>query len=115
MQIFAFIFSFSFLYPASRLLRGIVQEKEQKIREGMRTMGLGHGSLLASWFLTYVIIVLIQAILITIITANNIFKHSAKDLVFAMFFLFGINTMAFCMFVRPNDTSPTVAALCCAC
>ena len=33
--VFTFIFSFSFLYPASRLLRGVVYEKEAKIREGM--------------------------------------------------------------------------------
>ena len=34
-SVFTFIFSFSFLYPASRLLRGVVYEKEAKIREGM--------------------------------------------------------------------------------
>jgi hypothetical protein len=32
--VFTFIFSFSFLYPASRLIRGVVYEKEAKIREG---------------------------------------------------------------------------------
>jgi hypothetical protein len=73
-QIFAFLFSFSFLYPASRLLREIVREKELKMREGMRAMGLGTGSLMASWYITYFFIVLFQAILIAIITKQNIFK-----------------------------------------
>ena len=34
-QVFTVIFSFSFLYPASRLIRGVVFEKEAKIREGV--------------------------------------------------------------------------------
>ena len=70
----------------------------------MKTMGLGHGSLIASWFLTYGIIVLIQAILITIITASNIFKNSDKGLIFLVFFLFGLSTMAFSLLVRRRIT-----------
>ena len=72
-SVFAFIFSFSFLFPAARLIKGVVYEKEAKIREGMRAMGLGGNALMASWYITYFSIVFIQAILITIITARNIF------------------------------------------
>jgi hypothetical protein len=35
LQVFTFIFSFSFMFPASRLIRGVVYEKEAKIREGV--------------------------------------------------------------------------------
>ena len=97
---FAFIFSFSFVDPASRLIRGVVYEKEAKIREGMRTMGLGHVSLLTSWYVTYALMVALQAGLITAVTANNIFSHSDKVVVFFTFLLFGLSTMAFCLLVR---------------
>ena len=73
-QVFAFLFSFSFLYPASRLLRDIVREKELRMREGMKAMGLGTGSLLTSWYITYALMTLFQAIVITIITSRNIFQ-----------------------------------------
>lgn len=73
-QIFPFIFSFSFLYPAARLIRDIVSEKELRIREVMRAMGLPTGTLMASWFVTYILITLSQAIVITGITSQNIFK-----------------------------------------
>ena len=43
-SVFTFIFSFSFLYPASRLLRGVVYEKEAKIREGMYVSLRGSGA-----------------------------------------------------------------------
>ena len=110
--VFAFIFSFSFLFPASRLLRGIVYEKEAKIREGMRTMGLGHGALLTSWYLTYAILVLIQSILITLVTSNTIFKSSEKPIIFVLFFLFGLSTMSLCMLVRGAAVWPSMGLAC---
>ena len=73
-DVFAFIFSFSYLFPAARLIKGIVYEKEAKIREGMRAMGLGGNALMASWYITYYLIVLIQAIFIAAITGRNIFQ-----------------------------------------
>lgn len=77
-QIFAFLFSFSFLYPASRLMRDIVREKEMRMREGMRAMGLSTDALLASWYITYFLMVLVQAILITIATTSNIFQVTQR-------------------------------------
>lgn len=73
-QTFAFIFTFSFLYPSSRLIRDVVAEKEQKTRELMRAMGLRIGTLMTSWLVTYVIIAAIQAAVITGMTSQNIFK-----------------------------------------
>jgi hypothetical protein len=80
-------------------------------------MGLGHGALVTSWYITYAIIVLIQAILITLITANNIFKQSDKGIVFLLFFLFGLSTMSLCMLasivvvaVVPADISAVATA-----
>ena len=77
-QIFAFMFSFSFLYPAARLLREIVLEKELRMREGMKAMGLSTGSLFASWYITYAFIIAIQATIIALITSTNIFQVSQR-------------------------------------
>jgi ABC-2 family transporter protein len=98
-QVFSFLFSFSFLYPASRLLRDVVREKEMKLREGMKAMGLGSGALLTSWYLTYALFTLFQAGIITLVTMGNIFKHSDPGIVFGLFYLFGLSTMASCMLV----------------
>ena len=70
-------------------------------------MGLGHGALLTSWYITYAILAFIQSIIITIVTSSNIFQHSNKGIIFVLFFLFGLSTMALCLLVRP---CPSVAA-----
>lgn len=41
-NVFAIFFVLSFLFPASRLIRGIVHEKETKIREGLKMMVRRH-------------------------------------------------------------------------
>ncbi len=87
-QVFAFLFSFSFLYPASRLLRDIVLEKELRMREGMRAMGLGSGSLLTSWYLTYLFMVSAQAIMITVLTSRNVFQASCDRVVLQCYLCF---------------------------
>jgi ATP-binding cassette subfamily A (ABC1) protein 3 len=98
-QMFAFFFTISFLFPVSRLIRGLVAEKEMKIREGMRMMGLSDSALFGSWLVTYALIYLFIAAAIAIITSNNIFKASSGFLVFIFFWLFGLSTVTYCYFV----------------
>ncbi len=45
----------SYLYPCARIVRNIVEEKEQRIKEGLRMMGLMDSAFWTSWYLTYVI------------------------------------------------------------
>ncbi len=66
----------TFLYPASRLIRDIVLEKELKMREGMKAMGLGSGALMASWYLTYVVMAIIQSLAIAAMCSDSIFQVS---------------------------------------
>jgi len=90
---------FCFWFPVSRLIRGMVAEKEAKIREGMRMMGLGDAPLLYSWLLTYALIYLLVAVVIALITKRNIFKASNGFLVFIFFWLFGLSTTTFCYLI----------------
>lgn len=78
---------------------------------GMKTMGLGHGALLTSWYITYAILAFIQSIIITIVTSRNIFQHSDKGIIFVLFFLFGLSTMALCLLVRRFDSLATRACV----
>jgi hypothetical protein len=45
----------SFLFPVSRMVRALVLEKELKIKEGMKMMGLSNAAYNASWLITLVI------------------------------------------------------------
>lgn len=102
-SIFPFLFSFSFLYPASRLIRDVVAEKELRVREYTRAMGVPAGALMASWWCTYTAVGALQSAIITGITASNIFAASDKSIVFGMFCLFSLSTTCLCMLVRCCD------------
>lgn len=76
--ILGLLYTLVFMWPASRIVKQIVEEKEFRIRESMRIMGLSDSVLWVSWFVLYLILFLISAIIIVLITSQNIYKHSDK-------------------------------------
>ncbi len=98
-DIFGLDLILTFLWPISRLIRGIVVEKETKLREGMRMMGLQYVSLYLSWFFTYGIMFTITSVCITLMTHGALFSRSDSTLVFAYFFLFSLSIIAYCFVV----------------
>lgn len=49
-----------------RMIYGIVLEKEKKIREGMKIMGLKDSSFYLSWIIFYALIYLVVSIIVTL-------------------------------------------------
>jgi ATP-binding cassette, subfamily A (ABC1), member 3 len=96
---FAFFFVICFLFPVSRLIRGVVMEKEMKMREGMKMMGLGEAAQYGSWLVLYAILYAVLAIVVTIMTADNIFKASSSGVIWLVFFLFGLSSTTFSMLI----------------
>ncbi|GBG25686.1 ATP-binding cassette sub-family A member 1 [Hondaea fermentalgiana] len=89
----------TFLWPISRLVRGIVHEKETRAREGMRMMGLQYSALYWSWFITYGAIFFVISAAITGIAQAHLFSSSDPVLVFAYFFVFCLSIIAYCFMV----------------
>eukprot|EP01138_Halocafeteria_seosinensis_P013541 gb/GECG01013830.1/.p1 GENE.gb/GECG01013830.1/~~gb/GECG01013830.1/.p1 ORF type:complete len:1624 (+),score=205.04 gb/GECG01013830.1/:1-4872(+) len=105
----------SFLPPTSSLIRGLVLEKEHKIREGMQMMGLSTSALYSSWFITYLLIYFVIAILISLVSSATFFSHSNFSAVLLLFLLFGASTTAFCfmisVFFSRAKTASTIGVL----
>ena len=105
----------TFLAPTSSLIRGVVLEKENRIREGMQMMGLKTSALYSSWFWTYAVIFFVVALAISAITKASFFSHSDFFALFILFFAFGISTTAFCfmvaVFFSRAKTGATVGVL----
>lgn len=74
------------LFPVTRLISSLVAEKETKIREGMRMMGLSDAALLGSWYAMYSIVFFIIAVIIAIMTRPNIFKASNPVTIWFVFY-----------------------------
>jgi ATP-binding cassette subfamily A (ABC1) protein 1 len=90
LNILAFVLVIAFVFPNSRLIRGLVLEKETKMREGMRMMGLGDAALFGAhifwyWFAYHLPVSLINAA----ICKATFFPASSYAVSFFIFFFFG--------------------------
>lgn len=85
----------SFLAPIFKLVSMIIQDKEQKTREGMKIMGLKDSAYWTSFFVYYLIIVTVLAIIITVIMSFILFPESNFVLIFIYFLEYGLAIVAF--------------------
>lgn len=71
-----------------RMTYGIIYEKEKKLREGMKMMGLNNTSFYLSWIIQYIIVYTIISILATIILKAVVFPHTDGFILFLNYWLF---------------------------
>jgi len=107
-----------FIWPATRIVSGIVEEKELRIREGMKMMGLQHWTLIASWGITH--FVMFSGVIITmlLITKDDVYNFSDKTFLFVLFLTFCGALFALCYLIstffdrsRPAITFTTLFIL----
>eukprot|EP00826_Nyctotherus_ovalis_P045315 TRINITY_DN49_c0_g1_i2.p1 TRINITY_DN49_c0_g1~~TRINITY_DN49_c0_g1_i2.p1 ORF type:complete len:1624 (+),score=501.10 TRINITY_DN49_c0_g1_i2:541-5412(+) len=85
----------SFLAPIFKLVSMIVQDKENKTREGMKIMGLQDSAYWISFVVYYIVILVVIAAIITLIMATILFKKSNIFLIFIYFLEYGLAVFAF--------------------
>jgi len=78
-----------YIPPLYRTVFRIVAEKESKVKESMRMMGMTDLSYWLSWFSYYSIINFFVSTLSWIILNYGVFKHSNGFLVWLIMWLFG--------------------------
>ncbi|KAG7303251.1 hypothetical protein JYU34_011718 [Plutella xylostella] len=84
------------------LLMFVVGEKEKKIREGMRIMGLKDSVYWFSWFLIYAVFVTVLSVVSTVLLFTlKVFQHSSYVLIFLLMLLFGFTIITFAFMLTP--------------
>jgi ATP-binding cassette subfamily A (ABC1) protein 3 len=90
----------SFIYSAGVFVKELVLEKESRIRETMKMMGLSNWILLTTWFIKQLIFYLVPIIIMTLLLRiGDVFPKSNIILVFIYLLLYGISGIAFCFFI----------------
>jgi ATP-binding cassette subfamily A (ABC1) protein 3 len=97
--ILSFVLVIVLALPASRFVRTLVLEKEMKLREGMRMMGLSDAAYFSAFMLYGVIFYAVLAVLIALVTSRSIFKTTNFGIIFIVFFLYGICTCTFSLLI----------------
>jgi hypothetical protein len=84
----------SLLYPVSRLIKQLVEDKESRMKETLKMMGLYNWVFVTSYGITYTIIFTFIAILQTALMGGSVMAHSSKPLLFIYFWFFALSMMS---------------------
>ncbi|KAG6936911.1 ATP binding cassette subfamily A member 5 [Chelydra serpentina] len=80
----------------------IVAEKEKKLKEFLKIMGLHDTAFWLSWVLLYTTLIFVMSILMAVIaTASSLFPQSSSFVIFLLFFLYGISSVFFAFMLTP--------------
>jgi hypothetical protein len=101
----------SFLYPVSRIIRALVLEKECRIKEGMKMMGLTDTVYNLSWLITTVLQMTLVSVLITLVSSTSVFKYSNKFYVFIYFEAFSLAVINMCFLLATFFSRSKTASL----
>ncbi|GBG28685.1 ABC transporter ATP-binding protein [Hondaea fermentalgiana] len=82
------------VYPVSQLILVIVQEKEIRMKEMMKIMGLREWVFHASWLITYTVFFFIQALAQAAYISSTVFAKADFSLVLVFIFLFNMTLIS---------------------
>ncbi|KAK5973565.1 ATP-binding cassette sub-family A member 1, partial [Trichostrongylus colubriformis] len=100
----------SFICPAALLVKNIVYEKELRLKEQMRIMGLGDMVHLWSWAIISLVINLTStAIIAAIIKFGNLLTAVDFTLIFVFLSLFAIASIASCLLLSTFFTNANIS------
>lgn len=111
--ILALIMTISWIYSVSMIVKGIVHEKEMRLGESMKMMGLHNWVHWLGWFLTSFIITTFSVIFMTLLLSNGqIFEKSNPFIIFIFLETYGISTIMLSFAISVFFSKAKVAASC---
>ncbi|XP_062517639.1 phospholipid-transporting ATPase ABCA1-like, partial [Corticium candelabrum] len=104
--------SLAWVFSVSMVVRNVVYEKEERLKEMMKIMGLPSLSLWLSWFVTSFVIMGFSALILTILmTAGDVLMNSNFLLVYLFFLNFTAATIMLCFVISTMFNKANLAAL----
>ena len=67
---FPFLLVFAVLYPVANVISSLVKEKELRIKEGLKMMGLTNAAHTVSWIFHFVILFFCTSVLMVIVSGG---------------------------------------------
>eukprot|EP00736_Rhodelphis_marinus_P014162 Rmarinus@m.10137 len=109
------IFCMGYLYPTSRLIREVVEEKEIRMREVMKIMGLLPTVHVLSWVISAVLMFFVIAVGATLLLSASFLPNTSVSVLFVYFMVFGVSQifLAFlvCSFFSKAKLAATVGPI----
>ncbi|XP_051513569.1 phospholipid-transporting ATPase ABCA1-like [Myxocyprinus asiaticus] len=103
----------AWMYSVAIIIKSVVYEKEARLKETMRIMGLDNGILWFSWFISSLIPLLISAgLLVLLLKMGNLLPYSDPGVVFLFLGSFAVVTIMQCFLISTAFARANLAAAC---
>ncbi|XP_075031827.1 phospholipid-transporting ATPase ABCA7 [Calonectris borealis] len=103
----------AWIYSVAMIIKGVVHEKETRLKETMKTMGLSSGILWLSWFLSsFIPFILSSALLVLILKLGNILPYSDPAVIFLFLGTFSVATISQCFLISTFFPRANLASAC---
>uniref|UniRef100_A0A3Q2Y314 ATP binding cassette subfamily A member 1 n=1 Tax=Hippocampus comes TaxID=109280 RepID=A0A3Q2Y314_HIPCM len=104
----------AWMFSVSIILKSVVYEKEARLKETMRIMGLDNGILWFSWFVSSLVPLLISAGLLVLMlkVGRNLLPYSDTGVVFLFLASFAVVTIMQCFLISTAFARANLAAAC---
>ncbi|KAM8909147.1 phospholipid-transporting ATPase ABCA1-like isoform 2-T2 [Spinachia spinachia] len=103
----------AWMYSVAIILKSVVYEKEARLKETMRIMGLNNGILWLSWFISSLIPLLVSAgLLVLLLKKGNLLPYSDPGVVFLFLGSFAVVTIMQCFLLSTAFARANLAAAC---
>lgn len=101
----------AYLYPTSRLVKLIVEEKELRIKETLMIMGVHPWAYWWSWCIFYLVLFVVVAILVTATLTTSVLHYSSPAYLLVWIGLFSTAIMGFCFAIAALFNRAKLAAV----
>ncbi|NXH41285.1 ABCA1 protein, partial [Dicaeum eximium] len=106
----------AWIYSVAMIIKGVVHEKETRLKETMKTMGLSSGILWLSWFLSSFIPFLLSSALLAPTCLHpqlgNILPYSDPAVIFLFLGTFSVATISQCFLISTFFPRANLASAC---
>ncbi|XP_071885193.1 phospholipid-transporting ATPase ABCA7 isoform X1 [Anas platyrhynchos] len=103
----------AWIYSVAMIIKGVVHEKEARLKETMKAMGLSSGILWLSWFLSsFIPFLLSSALLVLILKLGNILPYSDPAVIFLFLGTFSVATICQCFLISTFFLRANLASAC---
>mmetsp|Transcript_24977 Transcript_24977/g.75215 ORF Transcript_24977/g.75215 Transcript_24977/m.75215 type:complete len:1447 (+) Transcript_24977:67-4407(+) len=101
----------TYLYTALSITRGLVEEKQARLKEAMKMMGLTSWVHWAAWFIKYFLFMMMSVTLIAVMLVfGRIFENSDFSVIWVLLVLYASSTITFCFLLSTFFDSANTAA-----
>ena len=109
--LYVFFLLIQFIYPINNTISVLVEEKSQRIKEGLRMMGGTYWSYWLSWIVWYIFEWTLITIFMTIIASGlDVFEYSEWSVIFVWYYTFGLSLLGLSILIASLFDNPKMAS-----